>query len=80
MVRESIATAAHFPPHLKHESPMEPTRVGIIGAGMAGPVLAIFLKAKGYSPIVYERNEAPSDAGLGIGYGDVPPSSLQEPS
>ncbi|KIP01417.1 hypothetical protein PHLGIDRAFT_17213 [Phlebiopsis gigantea 11061_1 CR5-6] len=46
---------------------MEPTKVGVIGAGMAGPALALFLKAKGYSPIVYERNNKPSEAGLGIG-------------
>ena len=47
---------------------MEPTKVGVIGAGMAGPVLALFLKLQGYSPIVYERNDGPSDGGLGITY------------
>ena len=47
---------------------MSPTRVGIIGAGLAGPVLATFLKLKGYEPIVYERMEEISDAGIGIGY------------
>lgn len=47
---------------------MPPTRVGVIGAGMAGPVLALFLKAKGYDPVVFERRDPSSDAGLGIGY------------
>lgn len=46
---------------------MAPAKVGIIGAGMAGPVLAVFLKSKGYDPIVYERTDSPSDAGLGLG-------------
>lgn len=42
------------------------TRVGVIGAGIAGPVMAMFLKQKGYDPIVYERLDVPSEAGLGI--------------
>ncbi|GJE94996.1 FAD-dependent monooxygenase [Phanerochaete sordida] len=46
---------------------MPPARVGVIGAGIAGPVLAMFLKQKGYHPVLYERLAAPSDAGLGIG-------------
>ena len=45
-----------------------PTRVGIIGAGIAGPLLAMLLKQKGYEPVVFERNPAPSEAGIGIGY------------
>ncbi|GJE95031.1 FAD-dependent monooxygenase [Phanerochaete sordida] len=45
---------------------MSPARVGVIGAGIVGPVLSIFLKQKGYDPILYERLDAPSDAGLGI--------------
>jgi hypothetical protein len=47
---------------------MSPTRVGVIGAGIAGPILAIFLKAKGYDPIVCERTEAMVDSGVGHGY------------
>ncbi|EKM53970.1 uncharacterized protein PHACADRAFT_257500 [Phanerochaete carnosa HHB-10118-sp] len=46
---------------------MSPTRVGVIGAGVSGPVMAMFLKQKGYDPILYERLDAPSDAGLGLG-------------
>ena len=46
---------------------MSPVRVGVIGAGMAGPVLAVFLKTKGYDPIVFERNDSLSDIGLSIG-------------
>ncbi|KZT70890.1 FAD/NAD(P)-binding domain-containing protein [Daedalea quercina L-15889] len=42
------------------------TRVIIAGAGIAGPVLAIFLKAKGYDPIVYEKVEALADVGLSL--------------
>jgi salicylate hydroxylase len=47
---------------------MSPTRVGVIGAGIAGPILAIFLKSKGYEPVVYERAEAMLDAGIMHGY------------
>ena len=47
---------------------MSPTRVGVIGAGIGGPVMAMFLKQKGYEPVVFERNDGPSDAGLGIAY------------
>ncbi|KIP01899.1 hypothetical protein PHLGIDRAFT_96569 [Phlebiopsis gigantea 11061_1 CR5-6] len=43
------------------------TRVGVIGAGIAGPLLAMLLKQKGYEPVVFERNPAPSEAGIGIG-------------
>jgi salicylate hydroxylase len=46
---------------------MSPIRVGIIGAGTSGLVLAIFLKLKGYEPVIYERNEQVAEAGLGIG-------------
>lgn len=46
---------------------MTPARVGVIGAGIAGPVLATLLKLKGYDPVVFERNEGVSDAGLGLG-------------
>lgn len=47
---------------------MTAARVGIIGAGIAGPVLANFLKLKGYRPVVCERNPAPSKAGAVIAY------------
>jgi salicylate hydroxylase len=43
---------------------MAKTRVIVVGAGIAGPVLAIFLKAKGYDPIIYERLESPGEGGL----------------
>ena len=45
---------------------MSPVRVGVIGAGIAGPVAAMFFKQKGYEPIVFERNDGLTDAGLGI--------------
>ncbi|EIW83288.1 FAD/NAD(P)-binding domain-containing protein [Coniophora puteana RWD-64-598 SS2] len=40
------------------------TKVIVVGAGMAGPVLATFLKLKGYNPILYERSPEFSNAGL----------------
>ncbi|KAG1777653.1 hypothetical protein EV702DRAFT_1099798 [Suillus placidus] len=43
---------------------MANTRVLVVGAGIAGPVLAIFLKIKGYDPIVYERLPSPGESGL----------------
>ena len=45
---------------------MAPTTVGIIGAGIAGPVLAMFLKQKGYNPVVYERSKDASTGGLSL--------------
>lgn len=66
---------------------MSRTRVGVIGAGIAGPVAAMFLKQKGYDPVLYERLDSPSNAGLSIGYvssllpppaaARSPPSSIQ---
>ena len=47
---------------------MHSTRVGIIGGGISGPVMAMFLKYKGYQPIIYERSMSVKDRGLGIGY------------
>lgn len=44
------------------------TKVIIAGAGIAGPVLAIFLKLKGYEPVVYERTLSVPDAGLSLWY------------
>ncbi|CDO74349.1 hypothetical protein BN946_scf184645.g5 [Trametes cinnabarina] len=45
---------------------MSKTKVIIAGAGIAGPVLGMFLKAKGYEPIVYERTHQPTDNGLSL--------------
>ena len=42
------------------------TRVAVIGCGIAGPVLAMFLKVKGYDPVIYERLSEPSTAGLSL--------------
>ncbi|KAJ3559367.1 hypothetical protein NM688_g399 [Phlebia brevispora] len=43
------------------------TKVLVVGAGIAGPVLSIFLKSKGYDPVIYERTDGPiSDAGLSL--------------
>ena len=42
------------------------TEVIIAGAGIAGPVLAIFLKLKGYEPIIYEKINEVNDVGLSI--------------
>ena len=47
---------------------MAPTRVGVIGGGVAGPVMAIFLKSKGYEPIVFERRSTFDEGGLATGY------------
>ncbi|KAA1472789.1 FAD/NAD(P)-binding domain-containing protein [Dentipellis sp. KUC8613] len=41
-------------------------KVIIAGAGIAGPILAIFLKLRGYAPVVYERQPALGDAGLSL--------------
>ena len=47
---------------------MHSTRVGIIGAGVSGPIAAIFLKSKGYDPVIYERTDAPTDQGLSLAF------------
>lgn len=41
---------------------MSSTKVIIAGCGIAGPVLGVFLKSKGYHPIIYERNKRDLDA------------------
>ncbi|KAI0344757.1 FAD/NAD(P)-binding domain-containing protein [Trametopsis cervina] len=41
-----------------------PTKVIVIGAGVAGPVLATFLKLNGYHPVIYERVSGLTDGGL----------------
>ncbi|KAM5543302.1 hypothetical protein V8D89_003176 [Ganoderma adspersum] len=45
---------------------MAGTKVIIAGGGVAGPVLAILLKLRGYDPIIYERLDAPTDMGLSL--------------
>ncbi|KAE9409016.1 FAD/NAD(P)-binding domain-containing protein [Gymnopus androsaceus JB14] len=45
---------------------MVPTKVIIVGCGVAGPVLATILKSKGYLPVIYERIKAGSDGGLSL--------------
>ncbi|KAI0248089.1 hypothetical protein BJV78DRAFT_1276678 [Lactifluus subvellereus] len=41
-------------------------KVIIIGCGVAGPALAIFLKQLGFEPIIYERTKGFADAGLSL--------------
>ncbi|KAJ3809644.1 FAD/NAD(P)-binding domain-containing protein [Lentinula aff. lateritia] len=43
-----------------------PTKVIIVGCGVAGPVLACILKSKGFRPVVYERIKRDSDGGLSL--------------
>jgi salicylate hydroxylase len=38
----------------------------IIGCGIAGPVIAILLKRKGYHPIVFEKVSKLADAGASL--------------
>ncbi|KAI0790637.1 hypothetical protein C8Q75DRAFT_95567 [Abortiporus biennis] len=45
---------------------MANTKVIIAGCGIAGPILALFLKQKGYEPVIYERTETVTDAGLSL--------------
>lgn len=47
---------------------MASAKVAVIGAGIAGPVLAILLKLKGYDPVLFERNEGVPEAGLCLGF------------
>ncbi|KAK8054741.1 hypothetical protein PG994_009808 [Apiospora phragmitis] len=42
---------------------MASSKVLIIGCGVAGPVMALLLKKKGYNPIIFERAEALGDIG-----------------
>ena len=55
---------------------MPGTKVIIAGCGVAGPVLGILLKLKGYDPIIYERLDAPTDMGLSLGYVATPSPPL----
>lgn len=45
---------------------MSSVTVLIIGCGVAGPVLANFLKRKGYDPIVFEKVTKLGDAGASL--------------
>lgn len=45
---------------------MESPIVLIIGCGVAGPVLAILLKRKGYQPIVFEKVRELGTAGASL--------------
>jgi len=42
---------------------MSETKVIIVGCGIAGPVLATFLKLKGYNVVVYERFASDRESG-----------------
>ncbi|OCH92776.1 FAD/NAD(P)-binding domain-containing protein [Obba rivulosa] len=46
---------------------MSTPKVIIAGCGIAGPVLAVFLKLKGYEPVIYERLSGPENVGLALG-------------
>jgi len=41
-------------------------KVIIVGCGVAGPALAIFLKRLGFQPIIYERATGLANAGLSL--------------
>ncbi|KAI0307436.1 hypothetical protein B0F90DRAFT_1673550 [Multifurca ochricompacta] len=41
-------------------------KVIIVGCGVAGPALAIFLKQLGFNPVIYERTKGFADAGLSL--------------
>ncbi|MBA7491291.1 FAD-dependent urate hydroxylase [subsurface metagenome] len=45
---------------------MSEPKVLIIGCGIAGPVLAVLLKRKGYSPVVFEKVRQLGDAGASL--------------
>ncbi|KAK6858002.1 FAD/NAD(P)-binding domain-containing protein [Apiospora arundinis] len=45
---------------------MASPRVLIIGCGVAGPVIALLLKQKGYYPIIFERAETLDDIGASV--------------
>ena len=67
----SLAPVDTFSPAYLHKlncapSTMTETKVIIAGGGIAGPVLAMFLKAKEYAPVIYERKNSPSSLGLSL--------------
>lgn len=43
-----------------------PAKAIVIGCGITGPVLATFLRLKGYNVIVYERVRSGIDSGVGL--------------
>jgi salicylate hydroxylase len=45
---------------------MAETKVIIVGCGIAGPILATFLKLKGYTPVIYERLTSNPEGGVGL--------------
>ena len=45
-----------------------PPKVVIIGGGISGPILAIFLKLHGYNPIIYERQPRNAPEGIALAY------------
>ncbi|GJD00771.1 salicylate hydroxylase [Colletotrichum higginsianum] len=45
---------------------MSSPKVLVIGCGVSGPVVACFLKQKGYEPIIFERVESPGDVGASL--------------
>lgn len=47
-------------------SDMASRRVLLVGCGVAGPVMALFLKQKGYVPIVLEKVRQLGDAGASL--------------
>lgn len=47
-------------------SPDNSKRVIIVGCGIAGPVIAILLQKKGYTPIIVEKVKKLGDAGLSL--------------
>lgn len=47
-------------------TPPSPPVVLIVGCGVAGPVLGIFFKRKGYTPIVFDKVRKLGDAGASL--------------
>ena len=47
---------------------MSSIRVLVIGCGIAGPVLSIFLKRKGYDPVLFDRLDGVQEAGISLMY------------
>ncbi|KAJ6632204.1 FAD/NAD(P)-binding domain-containing protein [Mycena sp. CBHHK59/15] len=45
---------------------MSSIKVIVVGCGIAGTVVAIMLKLKGYEPVIYERGARSPDAGLSL--------------
>lgn len=46
-------------------------KIIIIGSGIAGPVLAILLKQKGYYPVLFDRLDGVVEAGISLAYVSV---------